>query len=132
MHTDPIADLLTRIRNAQKARHRVVEIPGSKIKLGIVKVLHRMGYVANYKWEADNKQGILKVALKYDPISKEPAITKLGRISTPGLRQYSGSGEMPRVINGLGIAIVSTSKGILTAKEARNLNVGGELLCYVY
>lgn len=132
MHTDPIADLLTRIRNAQQAKHRIVEVPGSKIKLGIVRVLHRMGYISNFKWEDDNKQGVIKIALKYDPITKQPAITKIGRISTPGLRQYGAHNEMPRVLNGLGIAIVSTSKGILTGKEANIQKVGGELLCYVY
>jgi small subunit ribosomal protein S8 len=132
MHTDPIADLLTRIRNGQKARHRVVEIPGSKIKLGVVKVLHRMGYIANYKWEDDAKQGLIKVALKYDPITKKAAITKIERASTPGLRQYTNVAEMPRVLNGLGIAILTTSRGILTGKEAKAQNVGGEVLCYVY
>ncbi|MBX3102835.1 MAG: 30S ribosomal protein S8 [Bacteroidetes bacterium] len=132
MHTDPIADLLTRIRNGQKARHRVVEIPGSQIKLGIVKVLHRMGYIANYKWEDNEKQGLIKVALKYDPITKKPAITKLDRVSSPGLRQYANTSEIPRVLNGLGIAILTTSKGILTGKEAKAQNVGGEVLCYVY
>jgi small subunit ribosomal protein S8 len=132
MHTDPIADLLTRIRNGQMARHRVVEIPGSKIKLGVVKVLHRMGYIANYKWEDDNKQGLIKVALKYDPISKKPAITRIDRVSTPGLRKFAGATEVPRVLNGLGVAILTTSKGILTGKEAKASNVGGEVLCYVY
>jgi small subunit ribosomal protein S8 len=132
MHTDPIADLLTRIRNGQKARHRVVEIPGSKIKLGVVKVLHRMGYIANYKWEDDAKQGLIKVALKYDPITKKAAITKIERASTPGLRQYTNVVEMPRVLNGLGIAILTTSRGILTGKEAKAQNLGGEVLCYVY
>ena len=131
--TDPIADYLTRLRNAIKAKHRIVEIPASNIKKAMTKVLHDKGYIQNYKFEETaNRQGLIKIALKYNPISKEPAITKLTRISSPGLRKYVGVGSMPRVLNGLGVAIVSTSKGVMTDKEARTLNVGGEVLCYVY
>jgi len=132
MITDPIADFLTRIRNAQKANHRVVEIPSSKIKKEMTKVLHDKGYILSYKFEDEGIQSVIKVALKYHPITKLPAIKKIERISKPGLRKYSGSAEMPRVLNGLGIAIVSTSKGVMTDKEARTMNVGGEVLCYVY
>jgi len=131
MYSDPIADFLTRIRNAQKARHRIVSLPSSKIKVGIAAVLKEQGYILNYKFVEDNKQGILKVALKYDPITKQPAIYKLERVSRPGLRRYTNVDEMPRVMNGLGIAILTTSKGILTDKEARAQNVGGEVLCYI-
>lgn len=131
MFSDPIADFLTRIRNAQKARHRIVSLPSSKIKVGIAAVLKEQGYILNYKFVEDNKQGILKVALKYDPITKQPAIYKLERISRPGLRRYTNVDEIPRVMNGLGIAILTTSKGILTDKEARAQNVGGEVLCYI-
>ena len=131
--TDPIADYLTRLRNAIKANHRVVEIPASNLKKEITKVLFDKGYILNYKFEdTKNNQGLIKIALKYNPETRESAITKLERISTPGLRQYVDSAAMPRVLNGLGVAILSTSKGVITDKEARSLNVGGEVLCYVY
>ena len=131
--TDPIADYLTRLRNAVAAKHRVVDIPASNVKKEMTKILFDKGYILNYKFEDDkNVQGNIKIALKYHPKTKVPAITKLERISKPGLRKYSASTDMPRVINGLGIAIVSTSKGVMTDKEARNENVGGEVLCYVY
>ena len=131
--TDPIADYLTRLRNAIKAGHRVVEIPASNIKKEITKVLFDKGYILNYKFEDGNSgQGSIKIALKYSRETKEPAITKLERVSSPGLRQYTSAETMPRVMNGLGIAILSTSKGVITDKEARGLNVGGEVLCHVY
>lgn len=131
--TDPIADYLTRLRNAIKANHRVVEIPASSIKKEITKVLFDKGYILNYKFdETANHQGNIKIALKYNPETKEAAITKLERVSSPGLRQYVGADSMPRVMSGLGIAILSTSKGVITDKEARNLSIGGEVLCYVY
>jgi len=132
MNTDPIADYLTRVRNAIKANHRVVEIPASNLKKEITKVLFEKGYIANYKFEDNGPQGTIKVALKYHPITKIPAIRSLARISKPGLRKYAGTATMPRVLNGLGIAIVSTSKGVMTDKEARQQNIGGEVLCYVY
>lgn len=132
MLTDPIADYLTRIRNASAARLKTVEIPASNVKKAMTAILFDQGYIANYKFEDDNKQGVIKIALKYNPSTKVPAITKIERASRPGLRKYSGAGEMPRVLNGLGIAIVSTSKGVITDKEARKENVGGEVLCYVY
>lgn len=132
MQTDPIADFLTRIRNAIKARHRILEVPASNLKKEITKVLHEKGYIQNYKFEDDNLQGKIKIALKYNPQTKEPAILNIQRISRPGLRKYTGANELPRVLNGLGIAILSTSKGVITDKEARTLNVGGEVLCYVY
>ncbi len=130
--TDPIADYLTRIRNAIMAKHKVVEIPASNLKKEMTKILYDKGYILNYKFIEDNKQGIIKIALKYDPVTKIPAIKKLGRISKPGLRKYTGYKEVPRVLNGLGIAILSTSKGIISDKEARQEKVGGEVLCYVY
>ncbi|TAG51866.1 MAG: 30S ribosomal protein S8 [Runella slithyformis] len=132
MVTDPIADFLTRIRNAQMAGHRVVDIPASNIKKRMTEILYNQGYILKYKFEDDNKQGIIKIALKYNPVTKQSAIMDLQRVSKPGLRKYSGSAEMPRILNGLGVAIVSTSKGVMTDKEARVLNVGGEVLCYVY
>jgi len=132
MNTDPIADYLTRIRNASSAGLKMVEIPGSNIKRAITQILFDQGYILNYKFDEDNKQGLIRIALKYNPSTRVPAITKLQRASRPGLRKYSGSEEMPRVLNGLGVAIVSTSKGVLTDKEARKLNVGGEVICYVY
>ncbi|EOR93196.1 SSU ribosomal protein S8p (S15Ae) [Arcticibacter svalbardensis MN12-7] len=132
MNTDPIADYLTRVRNAIKANHRVVEIPASNLKKEITKVLFDKGYIANYKFEDTTVQGIIKIALKYHPVTKVPAIRTLTRVSKPGLRKYSGVDSMPRVLNGLGIAVVSTSKGVMTDKEARNLNIGGEVLCYVH
>lgn len=131
MFTDPIADYLTRIRNAQTARHKVVEIPASNLKKEITKILHDKGYILNYKFD-EGTPGTIKIALKYNAKSKNPAITKINRISTPGLRKYSGSEELPRVLNGLGIAIISTSKGVMSDKEARTQGVGGEVLCYVY
>lgn len=131
--TDPISDYLTRLRNAIKANHRIVEVPSSKLKKEITRVLFEKGYILNYKFEdVENHQGKIKIALKYHPITKTPAIKKLERISRPGLRKYTGLDTMPRVINGLGIAILTTSKGVMTDKEARKNNVGGEVLCYVY
>lgn len=130
MNTDPIADYLTRIRNAAKAGHKIVEIPASNTKREMTKILMDKGYILNYKFEEDNKQGIIKIALKYNGSS--PAFKSIERISKPGLRKYANKTTMPRVLNGLGVAILSTSKGIITDKEARNLNVGGEVLCYVY
>ena len=133
MFTDPIADYLTRIRNANLAGHRIVDIPASKIKKEITKILFDQGYILSYKFEeTENKQGIIKIALKYDKHTKEPVIKKLQRISTPGLRKYSSSETLPRILNGLGISIVSTSKGVMTGKQAARENVGGELICYVY
>ncbi|MGI4022169.1 MAG: 30S ribosomal protein S8 [Janthinobacterium lividum] len=132
MNTDPIADYLTRVRNAIKANHRIVEIPASNIKKEITKVLFAKGYIANYKFEDTLHQGIIKVALKYNPVTKISAIRDLSRISRPGLRRYAGVENMPRVLNGLGIAILSTSKGVMTDKEAKKNNIGGEVLCYVY
>jgi small subunit ribosomal protein S8 len=132
MVTDPIADFLTRIRNAQMARHRIVEIPASNVKKRITEILYEKGYILKYKFEDDSKQGLIKIALKYDAQSKEPAIKSLERISRPGLRQYSKPADIRRVQNGLGIAIVSTSKGVMTDKEARVQNVGGEVMCNVY
>ena len=133
MYTDPIADYLTRVRNAQMAGHKVVDVPASNMKKSITEILHDKGYILNYKFEdTTNNQGNIKIALKYNPQTKSPAIKKLIRISKPGLRKYTDSAALPRVINGLGIAIISTSKGVVTDKEARNLNVGGEVICYVY
>lgn len=132
MITDPIADYLTRIRNAIKAKHRVVEIPASNIKKQITQVLYDKGFIQNYKFEDNGPQGIIKIALKYNPVTKQSAIVDLQRVSKPGLRKYAGATEIPRILNGLGVAIVSTSKGVMTDKEARVLNVGGEVLCYVY
>lgn len=133
MFTDPIADYLTRIRNANLAGHRIVKIPASKIKKEITKILFDQGYILSYKFEeTENKQGIIKIALKYDKHTKEPVIKKLQRISTPGLRKYSSSETLPRILNGLGISIVSTSKGVMTGRQAARENVGGELICYVY
>ena len=130
--TDPIADYLTRLRNAIKASHRIVEIPASNIKKEITKVLHEKGYIQNYKFEDVGPQGSIKIALKYNPSTKQNAIVSLSRVSRPGLRRYVKHQELPRVINGLGIAIVSTSKGVMTDKEARTERIGGEVLCYVY
>lgn len=132
MNTDPIADYLTRVRNAIKANHRIVEIPASNLKKEITKVLFDKGYIANYKFEDTTAQGTIKIALKYNAITKISAIRTLTRISKPGLRQYAGVENMPRVLNGLGIAILSTSKGVMTDKEAAKLNIGGEVLCHVY
>lgn len=131
--TDPIADYLTRIRNAQMAGHRIVEIPASKMKKGITEILYDQGYILKYKFVDDEgKQGLIKIALKYDSKTKLPVIKNLKRISKPGLRQYTAGKEAPRVINGLGIAIVSTSKGMMTDKRARKENIGGELICSIY
>ena len=130
--TDPIADYLTRVRNAVMAKHRVVEIPASNLKKEITKILLEKGYILNYKFVEEGPQGSIKIALKYDPANKVNAIKKLIRVSSPGLRKYTGYKDMPRVLNGLGVAIVSTSKGVMTDKEARELKVGGEILCYVY
>lgn len=132
MYTDPIADFLTRVRNASMAGHRVVDIPGSNLKREMTKILFDQGYILSYKFEDDKVQGNIKIALKYDPQTKEPVIRKIERISKPGLRKYAGAGELPRVLNGLGIAIVSTSHGVMTGKQAQRDNVGGEVLCYVY
>ncbi len=130
--TDPIADYLTRLRNAIQAKHRVLEVPASNLKKEITKILLDKGYILNYKFNDEGYQGSIKIALKYDPINKVNAIKGLTRVSTPGLRKYVGYKDMPRVLNGLGIAIVSTSKGVMTDKEARDLKIGGEVLCYIY
>jgi len=131
--TDPISDYLTRIRNASSAKHRVVDIPASNLKKEMTKILFEKGYILNYKFvEGENPQGVIKIALKYHPVSKVPAIKSLTRVSKPGLRKYAQSDNLPRVINGLGIAIISTSKGVITDKEARKEKVGGEVLCYIY
>ncbi|HEX9957939.1 MAG TPA: 30S ribosomal protein S8 [Fibrella sp.] len=132
MNTDPIADFLTRVRNAIRAKHRVVEIPASNIKKEITKVLFDKGFIQNYKFDETGPQGTIKIALKYNPTTKQSAIVDLQRVSRPGLRQYTGAATLPRILNGLGVAIVSTSKGVMTDKEARTLNIGGEVLCYVY
>ena len=132
MNTDPIADYLTRIRNANSAGHKVVSIPASNVKKEITKILFDQGYILSYKFEDNTIQGSIKIALKYDSFTKEPVIKKLDRVSKPGLRKYSDSESLPRVLNGLGIAIVSTSKGLMTGKKAKQSNVGGEVLCYVH
>ena len=130
--TDPIADFLTRLRNAIQAKHRVVEIPASNLKKDITKILFDQGYILNFKFEEDGAQGTIKIALKYNPQTKVSAIKSLTRVSKPGMRKYTGYREMPRVINGLGVAIISTSKGVMTNKQAADLKIGGEVLCYVY
>ncbi|PVW13368.1 30S ribosomal protein S8 [Marixanthomonas spongiae] len=133
MNIDPISDYLTRVRNAVKAGHRVVEIPASNLKKEITKILFDQGYILSYKFEDDNgPQGTIKIALKYDKLTKDPVIKKIQRISKPGLRKYASSSNIPRILNGLGIAIVSTSHGVMTGKQAQEKNVGGEVLCYVY
>lgn len=132
MFSDPISDFLTRVRNAQSAGHKVVEIPASKIKKEITKILFDQGYITNYKFEDSAVQGSIKIALKYDKLTSKPAIKSIQRASRPGLRQYKGTDAIPRVLNGLGIAIVSTSKGVMTDKKARQENVGGEVICYIY
>ena len=132
MNTDPIADYLTRIRNASAAKHRVVEIPASNLKKEITKILFDQGYILSYKFEDNAIQGVIKIALKYDKMTKEPVIKEIQRISKPGLRKYASSTELPRILNGLGIAIISTSHGVMTGKQAKKENVGGEVLCYVY
>lgn len=131
MTTDPISDYLTRLRNAISAGHKVVEVPSSNMKKEMTQILMDKGYIHNYKLVEDNKQGIIKIALKYNGKTKQPAINNLTRVSKPGLRKYAGVGDMPRVLNGLGIAIVSTSKGLITDKEARKQNIGGEVICFV-
>ena len=132
MNTDPIADFLTRIRNANAANHRVVEIPASNVKKEITKILFDQGYILSYKFDDSTAQGTIKIALKYDKLTKEPVIKKIQRISKPGLRKYAGANEIPRILNGLGVAIVSTSHGVMTGKQAKAEKVGGEVLCYVY
>ena len=132
MTTDPIADFLTRVRNAQMAGHRIVEIPASNLKKRITEILYHQGYILKYKFEDDDKQGVIKIALKYDAETKEPAIRTLERVSRPGLRQYAKPVDFKRVKNGLGIAILSTSKGVMTDKDAKAQKVGGEVLCYIY
>ena len=132
MYSDPIADYLTRIRNAVRANHRVVEIPASNLKKDITKILFEQGYILSYKFDDSSLQGSIKIALKYNKETKEPVIKKLQRISTPGLRKYAGANDLPRILNGLGIAIVSTSHGVMTGKQAKRDNVGGEVLCYVH
>lgn len=132
MFTDPIADYLTRVRNAQVAGHKVVDIPASNMKKSITEILFDKGYILSYKFEDSTVQGIIKIALKYNKLSQESVIKKIQRLSKPGLRKYSNSNDLPRILNGLGIAIVSTSKGVMTAKQAKRHNVGGEVICYVY
>ena len=132
MYTDTIADYLTRIRNANSAKHRVVEIPASNLKKEITKILFDQGFILSYKFEDKGPQGTIKIALKYDKITKEPVIKRIDRVSKPGLRQYAGAENLPRVLNGLGIAIISTSQGVMTCKKAKSLNIGGEVICYVY
>ncbi len=132
MNTDPIADYLTRVRNAIKANHRVVEIPASNLKKEITKVLYAKGYFQSYRFDDSTVQGTIKIALKYNPLTRQSAIMKLERISKPGLRKYASADELPRVLNGLGVAVMSTSRGVMTDKEARKENIGGEVLCYVY
>ena len=132
MYTDPIADYLTRIRNANSAGHRGVEIPASKLKKEITKILFDQGFILSYKFDDSTVQGTIKIALKYDKVTKEPVIRHIERASRPGLRKYAGADNLPRVLNGLGIAIISTSQGVMTGKKARELNIGGEVICYVY
>jgi len=131
MNTDPIADYLTRVRNAVMAKHKIVEIPTSNMKREITKILFDKGYILNYKFENDKVPGMIKIALKYHPVSKQSAITELKRVSRPGLRRYVGADKLPRVLNGMGIAVISTSRGMMTDKEARSLGVGGEVICYI-
>ncbi len=132
MNTDPIADYLTRIRNANSAGHKVVNIPASNVKKELTKILFDQGYILSYKFDDSSSQGLIKIALKYDSLNKTPVIKKLDRVSKPGLRKYTSSDTIPRVINGLGIAIISTSKGLMTGKKAEQSNLGGEILCFVY
>ena len=132
MYTDPIADFLTRIRNASRANHKVVEIPASNFKKEITKILFEQGYILSYKFDDSSVQGTIKIALKYDKDTKESVIKDIQRISKPGLRKYASSADLPRILNGLGVAIVSTSQGLMTGKKAKQLNVGGEVVCYVY
>ena len=130
--TDPIADYLTRIRNAQQARHRVVSIPSSNLKRKITEILYQQGYILKYSFQGEGKDALINIAIKYDAETKEPIIKELGRLSRPGLRHFAAHDELPRIINGLGVAIISTSRGLMTDKEARKQNLGGECLCYVY
>ena len=130
--TDPIADYLTRVRNAYLAKHKIVEVPASKMKIEITRILHEKGYILSYKVVEGTPYNTIKIALKYHPETRQAAIKKIKRVSSPGLRQYAGVDNMPRVLNGMGIAILSTSKGVITDKEAKELNVGGEVICYVY
>jgi len=130
--TDPIADYLTRIRNAQQARHRVVSIPNSKLKQKITEILYEQGYILKYTFDGEGKEAVINIAIKYDAETKEPIIRELGRMSRPGLRMFVAHAELPRILNGLGVAIISTSHGLMTDKEARKQNLGGECLCYVY
>lgn len=132
MTTDPIADFLTRVRNAIMAKHKIVEIPASNLKKEITKILFEKGYILSYKFEDEGIQGNIKIALKYHPLTKASAIKSITRVSKPGLRKYAGSKNLPRVLNGLGISILSTSKGVMTDKEAKISKIGGEILCYVY
>ena len=132
MYTDTIADFLTRIRNAAAAGHKIVEIPASNLKKDMTKILFDQGYILNFKFTEEGHQGTIKIALKYDKFTRTPAIKDIQRVSKPGLRKYGGSGELPRILNGLGIAIISTSLGVMTNKQAKKENVGGEILCYVY
>lgn len=132
MYTDPIADFLTRVRNAVRANHKVVEIPASKFKKEITKILFDQGYILSYKFDDTSVQGSIKIALKYDKDTKESVIRDIQRISKPGLRKYASSADLPRILNGLGIAIISTSQGLMTGKRAKQLNIGGEVVCYVY
>ena len=132
MYTDPIADYLTRVRNAVRANHKVVEIPASKFKKEITKILFDQGYILSYKFDDTSVQGSIKIALKYDKDTKESVIRDIQRISKPGLRKYASSADLPRILNGLGIAIISTSQGLMTGKRAKQLNIGGEVVCYVY
>ncbi|MEC4114437.1 30S ribosomal protein S8 [Myroides pelagicus] len=132
MYTDPIADFLTRIRNAVRANHKVVEIPASNFKKEITKILFDQGYILSYKFDDSSVQGTIKIALKYDKDTKESVIRDIQRISKPGLRKYASAADLPRILNGLGIAIISTSKGLMTGKQAKQQNVGGEVVCYVY
>jgi|TARA_B110000879_G_scaffold52713_1_gene74835 small subunit ribosomal protein S8 len=132
MHSDPLADLLTRIRNAQMAQHKVVNVPASNLKKEVTKILFDQGFILNYKFVEAEPQGTIKIALRYDDKTRRPAITEVKRFSKPGLRKYGASSELPRVLNGLGISIISTNKGLMTDKEARRLNIGGEILCTVY
>jgi small subunit ribosomal protein S8 len=132
MNTDPIADYLTRIRNAQMAGHKVVSIPASNMKKEMTRILFDKGYILNYKFDEEGPQGTIKVALRYDAKTRKPAISDVQRVSRPGLRRYASAGDLPRVLNGLGVCIVSTSRGLMTDKEARKMNIGGELICTVY
>jgi small subunit ribosomal protein S8 len=132
MHSDPLADLITRIRNAQMAQHKVVNVPASNLKKEVTKILFDQGFILNYKFVDEKPQGTIKIALRYDDKTRRPAITEVKPFSRPGLRKYGAASELPRVLNGLGISIISTNKGLMTGKEARRLNIGGEIICTVY